>query len=217
METPRGLGPGVRLLPELRQGTGQRAGEGPSDAEHSPKHNGGIAVKTEDELLKRITARPDVFGGKPIIRDMRISVELILSLLAQGVSHEEILEDSTPAWSWRTFAPGKRLMHTPSSPGTHWLLCRLKAGEISRGPVRRTAGWPTGCAARVTTVIEARELGRDPGDRALLERAETEGRILITIDTDFGKLVHTCIVFHTRALSDFRMFRRSSASTSPPN
>ena len=50
-------------------------------------------MKTEDELLKRITARPDVFGGKPIIRDMRVSVELILSLLAQGVSQGEILED----------------------------------------------------------------------------------------------------------------------------
>ncbi len=45
------------------------------------------------ELLIRITARPDVFGGKPIIRDMRISVELILSLLAQGVTDEAILED----------------------------------------------------------------------------------------------------------------------------
>ena len=45
------------------------------------------------ELLSRITARPDVFGGKPIVRDMRISVELILSLLAQGVTPEAILED----------------------------------------------------------------------------------------------------------------------------
>lgn len=45
------------------------------------------------ELLQRITARPDVFGGKPIIRDMRVSVELVLSLLAQGVSPEDILED----------------------------------------------------------------------------------------------------------------------------
>ena len=44
-------------------------------------------------LLERITARPDVFGGKPIIRSMRISVELILSLLAQGVTHEELLDD----------------------------------------------------------------------------------------------------------------------------
>ena len=45
------------------------------------------------ELLARIAARPAVFGGKPIIRDMRISVELILSLLAQGVTEEAILED----------------------------------------------------------------------------------------------------------------------------
>ena len=45
------------------------------------------------ELLSRITVRPDVFGGKPIIRDMRISVELILSLLSQGVTPEELLDD----------------------------------------------------------------------------------------------------------------------------
>ena len=45
------------------------------------------------ELLKRITARPEVFGGKPIIRDMRLSVELILSLMAQGVTPETILKD----------------------------------------------------------------------------------------------------------------------------
>ena len=50
-------------------------------------------METNKELLKRITARPDVFGGKPIVRDMRISVELILSLLTQGVSPEDILDD----------------------------------------------------------------------------------------------------------------------------
>lgn len=48
---------------------------------------------TDERLLKRITARPEVFGGKPIIRDMRISVELILSLLARGETQAEILED----------------------------------------------------------------------------------------------------------------------------
>jgi len=46
-----------------------------------------------NQLLKRITARPDVFGGKPIIRGMRISVELILSLLAQGEPEDAILKD----------------------------------------------------------------------------------------------------------------------------
>jgi uncharacterized protein (DUF433 family) len=44
-------------------------------------------------ILTRITSRADVFGGKPIIRDLRISVELVLSLLAQGVTPEAILED----------------------------------------------------------------------------------------------------------------------------
>lgn len=52
---------------------------------------GDMTINTE--LLSRITARPDVFGGKPIIRDMRISVEIVLSLLAKGVSTDAILED----------------------------------------------------------------------------------------------------------------------------
>ena len=50
-------------------------------------------MPANQELLKRITARPDVFGGKPIIRDMRISVELIMSLLSQGADVDELLED----------------------------------------------------------------------------------------------------------------------------
>jgi uncharacterized protein (DUF433 family) len=44
-------------------------------------------------LLARITSDPGTFGGKPIVRGMRISVELVLSLLAQGVGVEEVLSD----------------------------------------------------------------------------------------------------------------------------
>ncbi|MCY4439187.1 MAG: DUF5615 family PIN-like protein [Deltaproteobacteria bacterium] len=58
---------------------------------------------------------------------------------------------------------------------------------VDRCAGRRLADWLRG---RGHDVIEARKLGPDPGDRALLEKAEAEGRILITIDTDFGKLVH---------------------------
>ena len=47
----------------------------------------------DEKLLSRITSNPETFGGKPIIRGMRISVELILSLLAQGESQEAILDD----------------------------------------------------------------------------------------------------------------------------
>ena len=44
-------------------------------------------------LLTHITFNKDILCGKPIIRDMRISVELILELLAKGASKQEILED----------------------------------------------------------------------------------------------------------------------------
>jgi|ERR1043165_1216953 uncharacterized protein (DUF433 family) len=47
----------------------------------------------DEKLLGRITANPEIFGGKPIIRGMRISVEMILSLLAQGETQETILTD----------------------------------------------------------------------------------------------------------------------------
>ena len=47
----------------------------------------------DPELLKRITVNPEIFGGKPIIRGMRISVESILSLLAQGETENSILAD----------------------------------------------------------------------------------------------------------------------------
>jgi uncharacterized protein (DUF433 family) len=45
------------------------------------------------DMLKRITSNPEIFGGKPIIRGMRIPVEMILDLLSQGASEDEILED----------------------------------------------------------------------------------------------------------------------------
>lgn len=44
-------------------------------------------------LLERITARPEVFGGKPIIRDMRIAVEHVLGMLAAGESVDTILDE----------------------------------------------------------------------------------------------------------------------------
>jgi uncharacterized protein (DUF433 family) len=47
----------------------------------------------QTELLSRITSNPEIFGGKPIVRGMRISVELILSLLAQGETQEAIQDD----------------------------------------------------------------------------------------------------------------------------
>jgi len=45
------------------------------------------------ELLKRIEINPQILAGKPVIKGTRISVELILRMLSQGISVEEILEE----------------------------------------------------------------------------------------------------------------------------
>ncbi|MFA6958612.1 MAG: DUF433 domain-containing protein [Thermoanaerobaculia bacterium] len=45
----------------------------------------------QDELLRRITTNPDIFGGKPIIRGRRLAVEHVLSMLAAGDDIETIL------------------------------------------------------------------------------------------------------------------------------
>ena len=50
-------------------------------------------MSNQSELLDRITVRPDVFGGKPIIRDMRIAVEHVLGMLAAGDTAETILRE----------------------------------------------------------------------------------------------------------------------------
>ena len=47
----------------------------------------------DNHLLQRITHNPDICHGKPCIRGLRYSVELILELLSSGMTTEEILAD----------------------------------------------------------------------------------------------------------------------------
>jgi uncharacterized protein (DUF433 family) len=44
-------------------------------------------------LLDRITIHPEIVHGKPAIRGMRWTVEMIIDLLGSGMSVEEIIED----------------------------------------------------------------------------------------------------------------------------
>lgn len=44
------------------------------------------------KALTRITLNPDVMGGKPCIRGMRVTVGMIMGLLAAGHSASEILK-----------------------------------------------------------------------------------------------------------------------------
>ncbi|HEX8339622.1 MAG TPA: DUF433 domain-containing protein [Tepidisphaeraceae bacterium] len=43
--------------------------------------------------LDRITFDPNVMGGKPCLRGMRVTVSTVLKLLAGGMSREQILSD----------------------------------------------------------------------------------------------------------------------------
>ena len=151
-------------------------------------------MNEQTNLLRRITARPEVFGGKPIIRDMRISVELVLSLLAQGRdvgSHPGRLSGSG--------AGRHPCLHCLRARGYREGYpvcsdrCRAVRFLVDRCAGRQLADW---LREKGYDVVEARDLGPDPGDEALLERANAEHRILVTIDTDFGELVFLHDVAH---------------------
>ncbi len=47
----------------------------------------------KENLLARITMNPNISFGKPTIRNMRYPVEIMLDLLAAGMTTEELLED----------------------------------------------------------------------------------------------------------------------------
>jgi len=57
---------------------------------------------------------------------------------------------------------------------------------VDRCAGRRLADW---LRAEGHDVVETRERGRDPGDSIVLGWAAAEGRVLVTIDTDFGQLI----------------------------
>ena len=44
-------------------------------------------------MFDRITFDPKIMGGRACIRGMRIPVSLIVNLLANGMSHDEILQE----------------------------------------------------------------------------------------------------------------------------
>ena len=59
-------------------------------------------------------------------------------------------------------------------------------------------------------VLEAQTLGPDPGDRTLLSLAESENRVLITLDKGFGELIYLHGIPHAGLirLPDVRMSQR---------
>lgn len=44
------------------------------------------------QKLERITFKPEVMGGKPCIRGLRVTVGMVVGLVATGYSYENILK-----------------------------------------------------------------------------------------------------------------------------
>lgn len=64
---------------------------------------------------------------------------------------------------------------------------------VDRCAGRRLADW---LRQQGHDVLDVTGPEPDPGDRALLERALADKRILVTIDTDFGTLIHAHGIAH---------------------
>ena len=81
---------------------------------------------------------------------------------------------------------------------------------VDRCAGRRLAEW---LGNNGHEVVEAQTLGPDPGDRALLELAESENRVLVTMDKDFGELIYLRRVSHAGLilLPDVRVPQRIEA------
>jgi uncharacterized protein (DUF433 family) len=47
---------------------------------------------TTDVLLDRIVVDPRVLAGKPVVRGTRISVALVIDLLARGYSKQQVID-----------------------------------------------------------------------------------------------------------------------------
>ena len=99
----------------------------------------------DETLLNRISADPEIFGDKPIVRGMRMSVELILSLLAQGQTVEAILDDYPELEPADVRAC---LIYAHAAIGDESIdAVRVTSAGGSWSTVAPVAGWRTGCAA----------------------------------------------------------------------
>lgn len=71
------------------------AGQGLRDQSLKYQIGGGFDATSEHnmEQLERITQHPDVMGGKACIRNMRVTVSMIVNQMAAGHTIEQVLID----------------------------------------------------------------------------------------------------------------------------
>ena len=128
----------------------------------------------EDDLLRRITSNPDVFGGKPTIRNRRLAVEHVLGMLAAGDTPEVLLQ-GYPCWSPTTF------VHAGCTPGAWPATNALSRSSSSRRRREGRRGYtgtmpkqaaeqldPESLVARIIAELEANPVAQRMLLRAML-------------------------------------------------
>lgn len=92
---------------------------------------------SDQQLLQRISSDPKVMVGKPVIKGTRLTVELILNLLAPGSTVEEILDEYGGLPAEDVQACLLFALHSLSSTAFIPLLSRRKCNSSSmNAPVR---------------------------------------------------------------------------------
>jgi uncharacterized protein (DUF433 family)/predicted nuclease of predicted toxin-antitoxin system len=140
-------------------------------------------------MFERITFDHAVMGGRACVRGMRIPVSVVVNLLANGMSVEEILREY-PTLEAEDIR--EALRYAASLAGEEVYLSFTRRGAPVKFLVDMGVSASTVRALKESghDAIHAGEIGldREP-DRAILERGRTEGRIVLPFDLDFGDLL----------------------------
>jgi hypothetical protein len=86
----------------------------------------------------RISIKPDVCNGRPVVRGTRIAVQTVLEFLAAGDSIEDVLEEYH-----NHMIAGNRLRDKHGKPGQR----HLNAGSDKKQPARAPAATRGGACA----------------------------------------------------------------------
>jgi len=107
-------------------------------------------------MFGRITFNPKIMAGRACIGGMRITVSLLVNLVANGMSPEEIVREY-PDLKLRTFErPCATLRRWPTRKFTHSRAQRCEASG-------RTAGSPILSAQSLSAMTSDQTNGRGPG------------------------------------------------------